>query len=168
PLLPTRRSSDLTPDAKTIIFSYEGDLWKVPSEGGLAARITALAGDEINPKISPDGKYLAFSSNQFGNYDVFIMPLEGGEIKQLTFNDASDEVDSWSWDSEKIYFTSGRQNRFTSYSVSKNGGTAIRLFPHYFNTIHQVNELPNGELIFGNSWESQSQASRKRYKGEFN
>src|SRR5690606_34197054 len=55
-----------------------------------------------------------------------------------------------------------------SYSVSKNGGTAIRLFPHYFNTIHQVNELPNGELIFGNSWESQSQASRKRYKGEFN
>src|SRR5690606_4222572 len=74
----------LTPDAKTIIFSYEGDLWKVPSEGGLAARITALAGDEINPKISPDGKYLAFSSNQFGNYDVFIMPLEGGEIKQLT------------------------------------------------------------------------------------
>lgn len=158
----------LTPDAKTIIFSYEGDLWKVPSEGGLAARITALTGDEINPKISPDGKYLAFSSNQFGNYDVFIMPLEGGEIKQLTFNDASDEVDSWSWDSEKIYFTSGRQNRFTSYSVSKNGGTAIRLFPHYFNTIHQVNELPNGELIFGNSWESQSQASRKRYKGEFN
>src|SRR5690606_5174495 len=62
----------------------------------------------------------------------------------------------------------GRYNRFSSYSVSKDGGTAKRLFPHYFNTIHQVVEMPNGELLFNNSWESYSAANRKRYKGSFN
>src|SRR5690606_19202171 len=115
-----------------------------------------------------DGKWLAFSSNQFGNYDLFIMPLQGGDIKQLTFHDANDEVDSWSWDSKTIYFTSGRYNRFTSYEVAVEGGTAKRIFPHYFNTIHQVTPMPSGEFLFNNSWESYSAANRKGYKGAFN
>lgn len=158
----------LSPDAKSVIFSYDGDLWRSDVQGGQAARITALPGEEINPKISPDGKWLAFSSNQFGNYDVFLMPMDGGDITQLTHHDANDEVDSWSWDSQTIYFTSGRYNRFGSYKVSVHGGTATRLFPHYFNNTHHVVELPNGELLFNNSWESYSAAQRKRYKGAFN
>lgn len=158
----------ISPDGKTIIFSFAGDLWSSSSAGGQANRITALPGEESNPRISPDGKWLAFSSNQFGNLDVFVMPLEGGTIQQLTYHDANDEVDSWSWDSKTIYFTSGRYNRFTSYQVSKEGGTAKRVFPHYFNTIHQVVETPQGDYLFNNSWESFSAASRKRYKGSFN
>lgn len=158
----------LSPDGNTLIFSFEGDLWKSSIQGGSANRITALPGEEKNPKISPDGKWLAFSSNQFGNYDLFIMPLQGGDIKQLTFHDANDEVDSWSWDSKTIYFTSGRYNRFTSYEVAVEGGTAKRIFPHYFNTIHQVTPMPSGEFLFNNSWESYSAANRKGYKGAFN
>ncbi len=158
----------LTPDGKSVVFSYEGDLWQADLGASQARRITALPGEEINPRISPDGKWLAFSSNQYGNQDVYIMPLAGGEIQQLTYHDANDEVDSWSWDSQKIYFTSGRYNRFTSYQVHKDGGTAERLFPHFFNTIHQVVETPSGEWLFNNSWESYSAANRKRYKGAFN
>ncbi|SEL62466.1 S41 family peptidase [Parapedobacter koreensis] len=158
----------LSPDGKTLVFSYEGDLWKAATEGGQALRLTAMPGDEIAPRISPDGKWLAFSSNQFGNFDVYVMPLEGGDIRQLTFHDAADEVDSWSWDSQTIYFTSGRYNRFTSYTVNVHGGTAKRLFPHYFNTIHGVVEAPSGELLFNNTWESYSAANRKRYKGAYN
>lgn len=158
----------ISPDGQLIIFSYEGDLWKASSQGGQADRITALPGEEINPRISPDGKWLAFSSNQYGNQDVYLMAMDGGEIKQLTFHDANDEVDSWSWDSQTIYFTSGRYNRFTSYQVGVEGGTAARVFPHYFNTIHQVTEMPEGALLFTNSWESYSAANRKRYKGAFN
>lgn len=158
----------LTPDAKNIFFSYEGDLWKVASEGGNATRITALPGEEINPKVSPDGKWLAFSSNQFGNYDIFVLPLEGGEIRQITFHEGNDEVDSWSWDSKTIYFTSSRYNRFSSYSVPAGGGHAKQLFPHFFNTTHNVVETPSGALLFNNTWESYSAAQRKRYKGAFN
>ncbi|RZK63335.1 MAG: hypothetical protein EOO95_13730, partial [Pedobacter sp.] len=62
----------LTPDAQTIVFSYDGDIWKVPVKGGVADRVTAMQGEEINPKVSPDGKWLAFSSNQFGNNDVYV------------------------------------------------------------------------------------------------
>lgn len=158
----------LSPDGKTVVFSYEGDLWKVPTEGGQAFRLTAMAGNEIAPRISPDGKWLAFSSSQNGNLDVYVMPLEGGDITQLTYHDGADHVDSWSWDSNKIYFTSSRYNRFSSYAVSKDGGTAKRLFPHYFNFIHGVVEAPSGELLFNDSWESYSSANRKRYKGAFN
>lgn len=158
----------LSPDGKTIVFSYEGDLWKSPVSGGHAHRITALPGEEKNPRISPDGKWLAFSSNQFGNYDLFVMPLEGGDIRQLTHHDAQDDLDSWSWDSRTLYFTSGRHNRFTSYQVDVNGGTARRVFPHYFNTIHQVVAMPEGNLLFNDSWESYSAANRKGYKGAFN
>ncbi|MGZ4000524.1 MAG: DPP IV N-terminal domain-containing protein, partial [Mucilaginibacter sp.] len=93
----------LTPDAKTVIFSYEGDLWKVDIGTPVAVRLTAMQGEETSPHVSPDGKWLAFSSNQFGNNDVYVMPLAGGEIKQLTYSDAGDQVDSWSWDSRSIY-----------------------------------------------------------------
>lgn len=158
----------LTPDAKTIVFSFEGDLWRVDATGGNATRITALPGEEVNPRISPDGKWLAFSSNQFGNYDVFVLPLDGGDIRQLTFHDANDEVDSWSWDSKTIYFTSSRYNRFAGYKVDLEGGTAKQLFGHFFNYTHNVVETPTGELLFNNSWESYSAAQRKRYKGAFN
>ncbi|TDQ09843.1 S41 family peptidase [Pedobacter metabolipauper] len=158
----------LTPDGQTVVFSFEGDLWKVPAKGGEANRITAMPGDEINPKVSPDGKWLAFSSNQFGNYDVYILPLAGGTVRQLTFNDAADEVDNWSWDSKTIYFTSGRYNMYSAYKVGVNGGTAVRLFENYFNTAHNIAEAPNGELFFNDTWESKNFAARKRYKGAFN
>jgi len=160
----------LTPDAQTAIFSYEGDLWKVAVNGqSPAVRLTAMQGQETCPRVSPDGKWLAFSATQYGNNDVFVMPLAGGEIKQLTYNDANDEVDSWSWDSKSIYFTSSRYNNFSAYKVSVDGGTAVRLFGNYFNTIHGVAEHPKtGELYFGDTWESYRFVQRKHYKGDYN
>jgi tricorn protease len=159
----------LTPDAQTIIFSFEGDLWSVNTNGGNALRLTAMDGVEDNPSVSPDGKWLAFSSNQYGNYDVYIMPLAGGEIKQLTYHESNDNVTSWSWDSSSVYFTSGRENLVTTFSVSISGGTPTRLFDHFFNTVHNVAVHPNtAEIYFNESWESDRFAHRKRYKGAYN
>lgn len=159
----------LTPNADYVIFSYEGDLWKVPTMGGNAFRLTAMEGNETNPSVSPDGKWLAFSSNQFGNDDVYVMPLNGGEINQLTFHESNDNVTSWSWDNSKIYFTSNRFNSITTYSININGGTPERLFEHYFNTVHNVVEHPlTDEIYFNESWESGRFAHRKRYKGAYN
>jgi tricorn protease len=159
----------LTPDGKTVIFSYEGDLWKTDLNNSVAVRLTAMQGEETSPRVSPDGKWLAFSSNQFGNNDVYVMPLAGGEIKQLTYHEANDQVDSWSWDSKSIYFTSTRYNGFSEYKIGLNGGTPTRLFSNYFNTIHGVFEHPQtGELFFSNTWESSIFASRKHYKGAYN
>ncbi|KPM31093.1 Putative exported tricorn protease [Croceitalea dokdonensis DOKDO 023] len=159
----------ISPNAKTIVFSYDGDLWKVSATGGLATRITAMAGEETLPRISPDGMWLAFTSNALGNRNIYVMPMTGGEIKQLTFHDGSDEVDSWSWDSKTIYFTSNRENRYSGYTVSKEGGTPKRLFGHYFHTVHNLAIRPNSnELFFNESWESKNFTNRKRYKGAYN
>ncbi|OFX88732.1 MAG: peptidase S41 [Bacteroidetes bacterium GWF2_33_16] len=160
----------LSPDGKLIVFVYENDLWKVESTGGTAYRITAMNGPESTPRFSPDGKWIAFSSAQNGNADVYVMPVEGGEIKQLTFHDANDYVDSWSWNSQTIYFTSNRYNNFSAYTISLNGGTPARLFgENYFNTTHHVVESPTeSAYFFTDSWESYLFPHRKRYIGENN
>ncbi|MBC3845120.1 PD40 domain-containing protein [Winogradskyella echinorum] len=159
----------LSPDGQTIVFSYDGDLWKVSSTGGEALRLTAMRGEETLPRISPDGKWLAFTATQYGNKDVYVMPINGGDIKQLTFHDASDDVDSWSWDSKNIFFTSSRYNRFSGYKVAINGNTPTRLFEHYFNNVHNVVSHPKtGEIFFNESWESKNFTHRKRYKGDYN
>ena len=87
----------LCPEAKNIVFSYDGDLWTVPVSGGTALRLTGMDGIEINPLYSPDGKWIAFSGSQEGNPNIYIMPSEGGKIVQLTFHSTNDIVDSWSW-----------------------------------------------------------------------
>ncbi|MBK7871323.1 MAG: PD40 domain-containing protein [Saprospiraceae bacterium] len=158
----------LTPDAQAIIFAYEGDLWRVNTNGGMASRLTAMEGNETYPRVSPDGKWIAFTSSQYTSQDVFVMPTEGGEIRQLTCHEAFDQVDSWSWDSKFIYFTSNRYNRNSAYKVALEGGTPMRIFGNYFNTVHTVVEAPNGEIFFNETWESRSSANRKRYKGAYN
>ncbi|MDE5491590.1 S41 family peptidase [Elizabethkingia meningoseptica] len=158
----------LSPDGKTAYFSYDGDIWKADSNGGNASRITALEGEEINPRISPDGKWLAFSSNQYGNYDVYVMPAEGGTIKQLTFHTGKDEMENWGWDSKTIYFTSSRSNNFGSYKTTIEGKTPQKLFNNYFNNTNGLAETPAGEYLFTSSMESAGQVQRKRYKGENN
>jgi tricorn protease len=159
----------LSPDAQTLVYCFEGDLWKADLSTNTSTRLTAMRGIETRPKISPDGKWVAFSSTQYGNPDVYIMPLAGGAIRQLTFHDSFDYVESWSWNSQTVYFASGAQNDGTAYTIDINGGTPKRIFQHFFNRIHNVVEHPNtGELFFNNTWESDNQAYRKGYKGAFN
>jgi tricorn protease len=157
----------LTPDAQTILFSYESDLWRADANGQNATRLTAMQGSETHARVSPDGKWLAFTGTENGNPDVYVMPLSGGPIRQLTFHSSSDVVEGWSWDSNTIYFKSGAQNQGTTYTVSVQGGTPKRVFGHYFNRIHSVAEAPNGDLYFNDTWESDNQATRKGYKGAF-
>ncbi len=160
----------LTPDGQTVIFSFEGDLWKANIKDGIASRLTAMQGYETSAKVSPDGKWIAFTGRQYGNADVFLMPVSGGDIKQLTWFSGTDDVSSWSWDSKYIYFTSNRDSRQSSYKVSINGGTAQRVFGNnFFLYDHNVFEHPSsGELFFNDTWESSNQVQRKRYKGPFN
>ncbi len=160
----------LSPDAQKIVFVYENDLWQVDAKGGTAFRLTAMDGAESHPHFSPDGKWLAFSSNQNGNSDIYVMPIEGGKIKQLTFHDANDYVSSWSWDSQSINFMSGRYNVTSTYKVNLNGGTPLRLFgDNYFNNPHFVVESPiESAYYFSESWESFMFPHRKRYKGDHN
>ncbi|HEY0356501.1 MAG TPA: S41 family peptidase [Flavisolibacter sp.] len=160
----------LTPDGKTVIFSFEGDLWRADVNSGQAFRLTAMQGYETSAKVSPDGKWIAFTGRQYGNPDVFVMPLNGGDIRQVTYHSSGDEVNSWGWDSRTIYFTSGRMGQPSGYKVNMNGGTPERVFGNYFFLYdHNLFEHPtSGEIFFNDTWESSNQSARKRYKGAFN
>ena len=157
-------------NVSSIVFSFEGDLWKASTVDLQATRLTAMQGYETTPRISPDGKWLAFTGEQMGNTDIYVMPLSGGEVKQLTFHSAADIVSNFSWDSKTIYFTSSRYGPASAFTVDINGGTPKRLFgDHYFLMDHLIAEHPiTGDIYFNDTWESNNQVARKRYKGPFN
>ena len=126
----------LSPDGKQIYFSYDGDIYSVPATGGQATAVITMPGVQDSPLVSPDGKWLAFSSDIQGNNDVYIVPTAGGQAIQLTFHEAPDVPVSWSAKSDWIYFESTRGSaRKTTYKVAVKGGTPQLMFDGYFNTI---------------------------------
>ncbi|MCZ6745845.1 MAG: acetyl-CoA synthetase, partial [Acidobacteria bacterium] len=71
-----------------IAFVYAGDIWIVSSTGGTARRLTSHHGLEVFPKFSPDGQWIAFSSEYSGSRQVFVISVNGGTPRQLTFYNA--------------------------------------------------------------------------------
>jgi len=92
-----------------IVFASEGDLWKVPVAGGLATRLTAYEGEEKFPKLSPDGRLIAFTAQYEGNDDVYVMSSTGGEPVRLTFHPAQDQALGWT-SNGKVLFRSRRDH----------------------------------------------------------
>ena len=86
----------LSPDGQRIYFSYDGDIYSVPVGGGQATAIITMPGVQDSPLVSPDGKWLAFSSDIQGNNDVYVVPVAGGQAVQLTFHEAPDTPVGWS------------------------------------------------------------------------
>jgi tricorn protease len=87
-----------------VAFCAEGDLWIAPVAGGEARRITSHAGDEVLPKFSPDGKWIAFAGDYDGNQDLFVMPADGGEPVRLTWHPGPDAPLDWTSDGKEILF----------------------------------------------------------------
>jgi tricorn protease len=122
-----------------IAFMYGGDIWLASSAGGTARRITSHPGRELFPKFSPDGKWLAFTGQYDGNFNVYVMPSDGGQPKQLTFYQGSaqplsdrmgvlNQVLGWTPDGKSVIFLSRRDasNGWIKrpYTVSLDGGLA--------------------------------------------
>lgn len=107
-----------------IVFSYLGDIWSADENGQNVQRLTVNRARDVYARFSPDGKWIAFSSDRNGNLDVFIIPSEGGAAKQLTVHSADDTVLGWKPDSRAVLFSSNRGEDFANqlYLVSIDGG----------------------------------------------
>lgn len=90
---------------KTIVFTAEGDLWKVSMEGGIAQRLTTHGGQETNASISPDGKFIAYTAHYDGPAEAYLIPVEGGLPKRLTFHGDGTRVTGWSPEGDVLYTT---------------------------------------------------------------
>lgn len=128
-----------------IVFVYAGDIWSVNANGGDARRLTTHKGLELFPKISPDGKWIAFSAEYTGSRQVYIMPSQGGTPRQLTwYNDVGvmpprggfdNVVLGWTPDSKRVLFRGNRtpygDRMGNYYLVSIDGGLEEELpIPH--------------------------------------
>ncbi|MFW5926892.1 MAG: hypothetical protein ACOCSR_02480, partial [Wenzhouxiangella sp.] len=82
---PTRllRQPDLSEDH--LVFVYAGDIWLAERDGSDPRRLTTDEADEGNPRFSPDGSMIAFSARYEGNDNVHVIPVEGGQPRQLTW-----------------------------------------------------------------------------------
>lgn len=89
------RHPAISPDGKTIAFSYQGDIFTVPSSGGRAKQITSNAAFDSYPVWSPDGNHIAFASNREGSIDVWVMDANGGIPKRVTTNSGSEYPLRW-------------------------------------------------------------------------
>jgi tricorn protease len=108
-----------------MVFSYHNDIWIANEDGTSPVRLTAHVARDTYPRLSPDGKWVAFSSNRMGNDDVYVMPVTGGEPRQLTFHTTPDTVLYWTPDGKRIIFSCSLGARpFGSplYTVSVDGG----------------------------------------------
>jgi tricorn protease len=89
-----------------IAFVYAGDIWTVPAAGGTARRLTSHPGLELFPKFSPDGRWIAFSGEYDGTRQVFVIPVDGGEPRQLTYhNDVGPLPPRGGWDNRVLGWT---------------------------------------------------------------
>jgi tricorn protease len=161
------RTPDISPDGKLVAFSYLGDIWVVEAIGGIARPVTMHEAHELYPCFSPDGRWIAFSSNRYGSYDVFVVPIYGGKPQRLTYDSAQDLVAGWTPDSKSILFSSARTTTFPGgyevYSISITGGQERKL------PFHDAKELSyspiGGTVAFGRGpgiW------YRKGYRGSSN
>lgn len=97
------RASSISPDGKTIAFEYKGDLYTVGVNGGEARRLTSNPAYDGFPRFSPDGKWIAFTSERNGGMDVYIISPEGGKPKRLTTNSASETLQGWLDNTHVLY-----------------------------------------------------------------
>jgi tricorn protease len=80
------RTPAISPDGDQIAFAWQNDIWTADIEGGIATRVSIHAATEGSPHFSPDGKQLYFTSNRSGRTQIYVMPVEGGAAKQITFD----------------------------------------------------------------------------------
>jgi len=89
----------------TIVFTSEGDLWRVGLSGGEARRLTTHQSMETHAAISPDGQTVAFSGQYEGPTEVYTMPIQGGLPVRITYEGERALVVGWTPDGKILYST---------------------------------------------------------------
>ncbi len=113
-----------------VVFCYGGDLWRASTDGGTAVRLTAHVGQELFPKFSPDGEWIAFTGQYDGDEQVYVMPANGGVPKQLTYYPAAGPLPPrWGYDHQVYGWTpDGKSVLFRALRDADGGRTLTALY----------------------------------------
>lgn len=145
---PFARYPSVNSNGTQITFSFQGDIWTMPINGGSAMRLTIHQAFDGTPKWSPDDKLIAFTSDRFGNDDIFTIPSQGGKPNRLTYFSSSDGLNGWSPTGDLLFETrrNDRQIEWENelYFVSSKGGTPTKLINSFG---YMLSVSPNGRFI---------------------
>ena len=142
------RYPSISPDGKTVVFSYKGNLYTVSSEGGEAKQLTTHQAYDYAPVWSPDGKTIAFASDRFGNFDIYTIPVKGGVPTRITTNSAKETPWTFTPDGKKILFSARIQDPASSVLFPKSSMTELYAVSVDGGRPEQVLATPAEEVSF--------------------
>jgi tricorn protease len=107
------------PFGDRIVFVANGNVWSVPKNGGTAVRLTSAPGQDMLPRVSPDGKWIAYTEAGKAGTDIWVIPTTGGAARRLTYHPATEEgtggrhgpdnmVVTWTPDSRSVVYLTKR------------------------------------------------------------
>jgi len=146
------RDVQISPNGSEIAFCYKGDIWKVPTTGGKATRLTTLSSYESRPVWSPDGKQIAFASDRHGNFDVFVMDATGGQATRLTSNSSNEYPETFSTDGKDVYFSAAIQDPASSVLFPSTRLTELYAVPSTGGASRQVLGTPAQAVNWGSDF----------------
>ena len=143
------RDIKISPDGNLIAFTYKGDIYTVPVDGGKATRVTATPDViESAPIWSPDGNTLAFASSHHGSADIFTVRLDGSGLRRLTSYSSSERPEAFSPDGKLIYFSAAIQDPAQSAMFPSGRLSELYTVPVEGGPVRQVLATPAVNISF--------------------
>lgn len=134
------RYTAISPDGAKIAFTYKGDIFVVPANGGDALQLTTNAAYETRPVWSNDSQTIAYMSDREGGFDIFTVPSKGGKSQRITFNSTRETPFAFTPDDKNVIFGAyiqkpAQNSSYPSggevYMVGTNGGRPIQIMDNY-------------------------------------
>ncbi|MCG6493549.1 S41 family peptidase [Kitasatospora sp. A2-31] len=149
-----------------VTFVAENDVWLAPVDGGRAWRLTADHAPVRNPRFSPDGRDVAFTSTRDGAPEVHVAPVDGGPSRRLTYwGSVQTRLEGWTADGRPVATTTAGQStlrRTWAHAVPLDGGEPVRL---PYGPIGGLAFEPNGDRVLLSTVNNREPAWWKRYRG---
>ncbi|MEH6762416.1 MAG: S41 family peptidase [Maribacter arcticus] len=161
------RYPSISPDGQTIAFTYKGNLFSVLAEGGVAKQLTFHSAHDYAPVWSKNGKQLAFTSNRYGNFDVYVMDAQGGPATRLTYHSTDEIPFSFSADDATILFGATRLDAVAHRQYPTGTQPELYSVPVQGGRVDQVLTVPAEDVQVNSDGSKMVYHDKKGYEDAF-
>lgn len=161
------RYSSISPDGTQIIFTYKGDLYKVPATGGDASQLTFHKAHDYMAVWSKDGSKIAFASDRYGNFDIFVMNAKGGAANRITYHSTNEYPYSFSSNNSDVIFGAQRQDDVKHRQYPTGSQPELYSVPAKGGKISQLLTVPAEYVQLSKNGETMLYHDKKGGENEF-